>query len=188
MAWVDVETEPTTAGGATHGSWAAAHAKKLSVLSMRLEEALHGSKLLSLYAEWCDQPFPDVPSVAYIDVAYRYDPPTGEPLVRLQASERRLVYMSIPHRLRYMPGLGDPTLADAIKEVERFYSQTFWHNTPGLLCCYAALALAKRNQNINNVFFLLGSGGVGLSLTSAHLDAMMGGGEPPLLRPPGVSS
>lgn len=38
----------------------------------------------------------------------------------------------------------------------------------------AALALAKRHINVNQVFFFWGPGGVGLSLTTAHLDAMLG--------------
>ena len=38
----------------------------------------------------------------------------------------------------------------------------------------AALALAKRSINIDNMFFMWGTGGVGLSLTTAHLDAMLG--------------
>ena len=61
-----------------------------------------------------------------------------------------------------------------LQVVRNFYSHTFWANSQGQKVCMAALALAKRFVNVDQVFFFLGPGGVGLSLTTAHLDAMLG--------------
>ena len=45
---------------------------------------------------------------------------------------------------------------------------------PAYKCSLAALALAKRGLNVDYVFLLLGTGGVGLSLLSALLAATLG--------------
>ncbi|CAK0887523.1 unnamed protein product [Prorocentrum cordatum] len=52
--------------------------------------------------------------------------------------------------------------------------QTFWANAAAHKVCMAALALAKGGLNIDQLFFFWGAGGVGLSLMTAHLDAVLG--------------
>ena len=65
-----------------------------------------------------------------------------------------------------MAPLTDPVLLAATVRVQSFYAQSFWANPDGHRMCMAALALAKRGLNVDNVFFLWGPGGVGLSLTT----------------------
>jgi hypothetical protein len=40
----------------------------------------------------------------------------------------------------------------AQERLERFYEQTFWSNDDVFLCCCAALALAKRHENVDRCF------------------------------------
>ena len=83
------------------------------------------------------------------------------------------MYIGIPHQIHALSGT-DPVLAAARVRVQTFYRQTFWANALAYKVCVAALALAKRGLNVDNVFFLWGAGGVGLSLATAHLDSMLG--------------
>jgi hypothetical protein len=59
-----------------------------------------------------------------------------------------------------------------IDEVEQVYQNTFWASFDAYEVCMAALALAKRGMNIESMFLLWGSGGVGLSLLTTHLEAV----------------
>ena len=65
-------------------------------------------------------------------------------------------------------------MAQTKERLSEFYKQTFWANLAVFKCCHAALALAKRGENVTRCFIGRSPGGVGQSLYSAHLDAMMG--------------
>ncbi len=78
-------------------------------------------------------------------------------------------------------------LEAAVQRVRQFCAQTFWPKQVAYRVCMAALAIAKRGINVDIVFFFVGTGGVGLSLTTEHLDAMLGVGAP-LLWPADVLS
>jgi len=76
------------------------------------------------------------------------------------------VYTLIPHPLL------DPTIVVAMEDVQVFYKQFFWCNNTVWKCCCAALALAKRGENIDRLFIGISPGGVGQSLHSLLLHAM----------------
>ncbi len=78
------------------------------------------------------------------------------------------VYLRIPHPLL------DPVLDSMKRDIRKFYSESFWCNVQVLKCMQAAMALAKRGENIDRCFIGVSPGGVGQSLMSAHMAAMLG--------------
>ena len=60
--------------------------------------------------------------------------------------------------------LEDSVLMAAQKDVNLALRQTFWCSNAGLQACRAALALAKRGYNVNQLFVFFARGGCGLSL------------------------
>ena len=77
-------------------------------------------------------------------------------------------YIYIPHPLI------DPVLAHVQARLQKFYSQTFWANNAVFECCLSAMALAKRGFNVDRCFIGESPGGVGQSLFSLHIDAILG--------------
>ena len=152
--------------------WYIYQAKCIAKTGHNLQVQLLGNKLIPFYIEWCSTPKPSVKGVAHPDIAFLYDVDDQTPCKRATPEERKMIYVGIPHKLK--PELDDPVLRAATKRVQAFYTQTFWANQEAYHCCLAALALAKRGLNVDNVFLFWGSGGVGLSLTTTHLDAMLG--------------
>jgi hypothetical protein len=65
-------------------------------------------------------------------------------------------------------------LEHVMDKVHTCYAQTFWSLHPAWEAHQAAIALAKRGDNVDHMFLLWGSGGVGLSLISSHLHAIFG--------------
>ena len=87
-------------------------------------------------------------------------------------SPRNDIYVGIHQSL--LSGLGDATLEAAIDRCWKNYSRTFWANWEALIFCQSCLELAKRGQNVDQITIFLVPGGVGLSLYTAHIAAMLG--------------
>ena len=122
--------------------------------------------------EWCATPKPASQGVAYKDFAYLYRD-DGKPLEQLRnRSPRNNIYVGIHQSL--LSGLGDATLDAAIDRCWKIYSRTFWANWEALIFCQSCSELAKRGQNVDQITIVLGPGGVGLSLYTAHIAAMLG--------------
>ncbi len=68
----------------------------------------------------------------------------------------------------------DPTLDAAISRLTGAYEKTFWAIPRAYDFGRACQALAKRGHNIHCLTLYWGPGGVGLSLYTAHLQAMYG--------------
>ncbi|MCP4189322.1 MAG: hypothetical protein GY768_01705, partial [Planctomycetaceae bacterium] len=173
----DEETHPEEVGDTLGPSdpsepWYIFVAKGIARITRSLERHLLGTKLLSYYAERCSIPWPDVRGVAYLDIAFVYDDFPGEPMCRTKSyDERKKLYVGIPHNI--LQGL-DSTHIATCQRVAQFYAQTFWSNQAACKVCLAALAIAKRSENVDTMFFYWGTGGVGLSLMTSHIDAMLG--------------
>lgn len=163
-------------------SWNMYFARKMGGLCKRLEDQLAGKQLLQYYCEWCATPRPAMRGVAYENLAFEFDASDGSSMRRLSVPERRNLYFSIPHPLAILR-LPDPALNEATSRVRRFYMQTYWANQDAQPVCMAALALAKRGVNVDTVFLYWGPGGVGLSLTTTHLSAMLGSNNHKLFDP-----
>ena len=54
------------------------------------------------------------------------------------------------------------------------YSKTFWANASALEFCQACLGMTMRGRNVDQICIFLGPGGVGLSLYTASIAAMLG--------------
>jgi phage/plasmid-associated DNA primase len=78
------------------------------------------------------------------------------------------VYLYLPHRLL------DPVSDEVKQRVRQFLNTTFWNNGRAFECCLAAMTLALRGDNVDRAFWGIGSGGVGQSLQTAHLEAILG--------------
>ena len=68
----------------------------------------------------------------------------------------------------------DPVLNSVMEAVELIYERTFWAIGPALIVHRCLETLAKRGKNVDMLTFLMGPGGVGLSLITAHMVAMYG--------------
>ena len=163
---------PADEGVARGAPWYVAIALSVGRVGRGLQNQIIQNKLPSFYCEWCETPRPSSRGVAHPDVAFLYDVSEAPMRQTSKASDRKSIYIGIPHKIKAY--LGDPVLQEAADRVDRFYRQTFWANAAAYRVCAAALALAKRGLNVDQLFFFWGAGGVGLSLTTAHLDAMLG--------------
>ena len=86
---------------------------------------------------------------------------------------KKKTYIGIPHKFK-ITNLGDPVFKRHVQRVMDFYKSSFWANLHAYECHQAAFALAKRGLNIDEMFFYWGPGGVGLTLTTVHLENMAG--------------
>ena len=124
-------------------------------------------KLVSLLVEWCETSRSQKPCVAYEDTFVQYDVSRETILKHLPKSSDHDCYIYIPHPLL------DPTLEQHKQRLHKFYQQTFWANNDVFACNMAAMALAKRGFNVDRCFIGESPGGVGQSLFSMHIDAML---------------
>jgi hypothetical protein len=151
-------------------SWPVFLSKRALDFGRAAEDLLVGGTHATLFGAWCSVPMKRLPGCAYRDVAFAYDVNPNLPLERVSWNRRREFYFAIPHPLLSQ----DPCLGVAMSRLRTFYEQSFWGNFHAVDACFAALALAKRGINVDPVFFMWGPGGVGLSLTTAHLHACLG--------------
>ena len=68
----------------------------------------------------------------------------------------------------------DPVLERHVNEVMEIISRTFWANVGAWRFTQACREMVHRGLNVNQITYFIGPGGVGLSLFTAHLDAMYG--------------
>ena len=148
-------------------------AKIVTRIATQLHGQLRGKVLLSHYNEWCSRDRPSIRSVAWRDVCIGYDQGDSKHFDQLDPTARKNTYISIPTDFITYP-LDDPVFQHAFKRVKVFIRSTFWANSAAWNCHQAALAIAKRGLNIDEVFFYWGPGGVGLTLTTELLEAQLG--------------
>ena len=150
-------------------SWPFAMAQTISKLFVKLQHALLGESIIKYFVEWCHTPDPRAPGFCAKDMCAVFT--DDEESARMRVVSKKPdnnVYVSIPHNLL------DPVLDSAKQRLDRFLKQTFWKNGPALECCFAALCLALRGLNVDRAFWGLGRGGVGQSLFTALLEALLG--------------
>ena len=101
-----------------------------------------------------------------------YDVTAAEQVKLVAPSPDNNLYVRIPHPLR--SALPDPVLGHAKSRLQKFLKETFWCNQDYYKATLAAIALAKRSENIDRCFIGESSGGTGQSLFSSHLAAVYG--------------
>eukprot|EP00435_Cladocopium_sp_Y103_P017516 s1987_g4.t1 len=148
--------------------WTVAIAKKIWKVCQCIRNDLMHEKLVSLLVEWCETPHAQRPCVSYEDTCVQYDVSREVHVKHIAKSAENDCYVYIPHPLV------DPVLAHVQARLQKFYSQTFWANNAVFECCLSAMALAKRGFNVDRCFIGESPGGVGQSLFSLHIDAMLG--------------
>eukprot|EP00435_Cladocopium_sp_Y103_P008302 s3962_g2.t1 len=165
----DEEEEGAHQGrGKLRDDWTIALAKRIWKLCQSVRNDLMHEKLVSLLVEWCETPHAQKPCVSYEDTCVQYDVSREIQLKHVIKSAENDCYVYIPHPLI------DPVLATHTLRLQKFYAQTFWANNTVFECCLAAMALAKRGFNVDRCFIGISPGGVGQSLFSLRLDAMLG--------------
>ena len=89
-------------------------------------------------------------------------------LVTMQKRPEANVYVFLPHRIL------DPVPEHVKERVQTFWNTTYWGNGAAFEVCMASLTLALRGENVDRAFWGIGSGGVGQSLQTAHIEAILG--------------
>lgn len=140
-------------------------------LGSAITNGLMGDRLLKYFVEWCDTPRPTTSGVAFHDTTLVFDE-QGRPARHVERGPAQNIYLHIPHPL--LQSMDDPVLDAAMQRVKRFYAQTFYKNGPAFQCSLSALALALKGHNVDRCFWGIGPGGVGQSLFTAHLAALLG--------------
>ena len=147
--------------------WPLAVAEMLAKVAGPLQkDLLEERSLIRFIVAWCETPSQRVPGVAFEDVNILYDQSPDSICKFVEPSPHNNIYVRIPHPLR------DPVLESAQSRLETFFFQTFWCNEDFFDCCRAALALAKRGENIDRCFIGESGGGTGQGLYSNHLAAV----------------
>ena len=161
--------QPVDEGGAgpPQGGWPGTVADMIARISGPMQKDLLDERSLFRYLiAWCETPSRRRAGVAYADTSLLYDVSPGRFCTFVEPSPDNDIYVRIPHNLR------DPVLEDAKEALQKFYSQTFWCNEDFFKCCLAAIALAKRGENIDRCFIGESGGGTGQGLYSQHLAAV----------------
>ena len=148
--------------------WPIALGKRIWKICQSIRSELMHEKLISLLVEWCETPRSQKPCVSYHDTCVQCDVSREVILRHIPKAAGNDCYIFIPHPLL------DPVLQQHQKRLEKFYQQTFWANNDVFQCNMAAMALAKRGFNVDRCFIGESPGGVGQSLLSLHIDAMLG--------------
>ncbi|CAE7561822.1 unnamed protein product [Symbiodinium sp. CCMP2592] len=132
----------------------------------------HAGRLLHFVIQWCDSPSNRASGCAYQDISVLYDVTPEEHVQLVKPSPKNNIYVRIPHALQ--ASLPDPVLKNARSRLQKLLKETFWSNQEYYKATLAAIALAKRGENIDRCFIGESSGGTGQSLFSSHLAAVYG--------------
>ena len=122
--------------------------------------------LIKYYVEWCGIDDPRKPGFCARDVCLLFDEDRG--LRQVQKTGSNNVYVFLPHRLL------DPVSDDVKSRLSTFWKTTYWNNEAAFGCFMSALTLAIRGENVDRAFWGVGSGGVGQSLQTTHIEAILG--------------
>ena len=152
-------------------TWVERTAKALSELKADLMKQLveRKSQLFTYYSEWCATRRLEQPGIAFSDTCFVFTEDQFRPLRIVKKSPANNIYVFIDHPLL------DPVEAAHAERLRTFWATTFWGNALAMQCQFAALALALRGENVDRCFWTLGPGGVGQSLLSHFLDALLDG-------------
>lgn len=153
--------------GDQDGNWIARSSTNLQKCSAQLQRELLEKKIFTFFSEWCSRPKEAQLGVAFRDVTVLFNEDGS--LQFKTSSPQNNVYLAVPH------SLSDPVLAGAVEVVKKFLSQTFWGNKGALRSIFAALLLALAGANVDRCFWTIGPGGVGQSLFTHLISAMLEG-------------
>ena len=135
-------------------------------LSNSLQKELLSKQIFVYYAEWCSTAMKIQPGICFKDACLLF---TDTGIMYVSKHPLHNVYIHIPLNLK------DPLEDEAMRDVAQFYAQTFWKNQLALKCCFSAFCYALHYKNVDRAFQTIAPGGVGQSIFSAHLAAMVPG-------------
>ena len=155
--------------------WYIFTAQAMGKLNTKLQAAiLESQSIISYYNEWCETPFDFQPGFAYQDLIYRFrddrsEAPYIESMEHRSPADR--IYMGNPI---HVLGQTDPVLNSAVDRYMKFIRTTYWGQFDGFEIQQAAIALAKRKENVDQMVFTLGAGGCGMSQHTKSIAASLG--------------
>ncbi|CAE7651585.1 unnamed protein product, partial [Symbiodinium necroappetens] len=158
--------DDTPAQAAVGMHWTAVMANTIGKLYVKLQTSLLNDSVIKYYIEWCSIDVCQQGGFCTMDGCFVFDPRGG--LKAVPKSPQRNVYVHLPHRML------DPVADDVKNRLDMFWKTTYWGNAPAFDVCMASLTLAFRGENVDRAFWGVGSGGVGQSLQTAHLEAILG--------------
>lgn len=167
LAGCDSAAMKRTAEGDADANWLLRSSSHVQKCSTQMQKELLERKLFTYFSEWCNTEKTATPGFACLDITVVFNQ-DGSISFR-PASPANNIYLAVPHKLK------DPVLAEALQVVKRFFAQTFWCNRDALECIFAALLLALSGVNVDRCFWTIGPGGVGQSLLTHLIHAMLGG-------------
>ena len=121
--------------------------------------------LIKYYIAWCSLDIQPSRGFCTTDASFTF---TEDGLQAVRKTARSNVYVYLPHRML------DPVADDVKKRVDLFWKTTYWGNAEAFQVFMASFVLALRGENVDRAFWGIGSGGVGQSLHTAHLEAILG--------------
>lgn len=129
------------------------------------QTSLLNDSLIKYYIAWCSLDIQPSGGFCTMDACFLFVPTGLKAVARNPAHN---IYVYLPHRML------DP-VADEVKErLHRFWRTTYWGNLEAFEVFMASLTLALRGENVDRAFWGIGSGGVGQSLQTAHIEAILG--------------
>lgn len=132
---------------------------------MPRQTSLLNDSLIKYYIAWCSAECKRKGGLCTVDACFLFND-TG--LYNVPKSASNNIYVFLPHKML------DPISDEVKARVERFWRTSYWGNAPAFDVFMASLTLALRGENVDRAFWGLGSGGVGQSLQTAHLEAILG--------------
>ncbi|CAE7461722.1 unnamed protein product [Symbiodinium sp. CCMP2592] len=145
--------------------WTVAMANTIGKLYVKLQTSLLNDSIIKYYIAWCSQDVKPAGGFCTTDAAFAF---TADGLHPVRKTPRNNMYVYLPRRML------DPVAEDVRKRVELFWKTTYWANAEAVQVFMASFVLAPRGENVDRAFWSIGSGGVGQSLQTAHLEAILG--------------
>ncbi|CAE7582461.1 unnamed protein product [Symbiodinium sp. CCMP2592] len=145
--------------------WTVAMANTIGKLYVKLQTSLLNDSLIKYYIAWCSLDIQPSGGFCTTDACFTFTDAGLQAVPKAAAND---VYVYLPHKML------DPVADDVRQRVHLFWQTTYWDNANAFEVFMASFTLALRGENVDRAFWGIGAGGVGQSLQTAHLEAILG--------------
>ncbi|CAE7871442.1 unnamed protein product [Symbiodinium microadriaticum] len=138
---------------------------QLRLLDISRQSSLLNDCLIKYYIAWCSLDIQPSGGFCTMDACFLFVPTGLTAVARKPANN---IYVYLPHRML------DPVADEVRERLDLFWRTTYWGNLEAFEVFIASLTLALRGENVDRAFWGIGSGGVGQSPQTAHIEAILG--------------